>query len=262
MQPSPVPWALVLLPLLASCTKDPPPTPSPSTSGQASAASPAASPAPSAAPSAAPAAKRGLAVSSGKATFLIDAPLEKIKGNTPDARGSINLDPADLSKTTGEISFKLTSLKTTTFGDQGKDGSQTEHALNWMEVGPDSKASDRAKFEWATFKVTSIEASPGKLSEAKEEGGARTVKGKVSGDFTLHGVTSKKTIPFTATIKGPPDAPTSVSLKTDAPLDVSLKEHDVKPRDKVGAFLAGSLEKIGKKIDDRVQVSLEIAAGN
>jgi hypothetical protein len=34
----------------------------------------------------------------------------------------------------------------------------------------------------------------------------------------------------------------------------------VKPRDKVGSFLNGALDRIGKKIDDKVQVSFEATA--
>ena len=59
------------------------------------------------------------------------------------------------------------------------------------------------------------------------------------------------------TFKGPADAPTELAIKTDDAMPVSLKEHEVKPRDKVGSFLNGALERIGKKIDDKVQVSFE-----
>jgi hypothetical protein len=46
-------------------------------------------------------------------------------------------------------------------------------------------------------------------------------------------------------------------LKTDEPFPVSMKEHAVMPRDKVGGFLNGALERIGKKIDDKVAVSFQ-----
>jgi len=203
-----------------------------------------------------------LKVGKGKSTFLIDAPLEKIKGQAEDVKGAITLAPEDLGKTRGEVSFKLSTLKTTTFGDSGKDSSQTDHARNWMQVGAESKAEDKARFEWATFTIKSVEVTPSKLADVKEEGGARALKGKITGDFTLHGVTSKKTLAFTATVQGPADKPTGFSLKTEAPFEVSLKEHDIKPRDGIGSFLNGALEKIGKKIDDRVQVSLEVSSGS
>jgi len=195
-----------------------------------------------------------------KATFLIDAPLEKIKGMSDEGRGHIDVFPKELAKSTGEIMVRVSTLKTSTFNDMDKDAAQTEHARNWMEVGVDSAADLRMKYEWATLKITSIEATPPSLADAKEEQGARVVKAKVSGDFTLHGVTSKKTIPVTVTFKGPADAPTELTIKSDEAMPVSLKEHDVKPRDKVGSFLNGALDRIGKKIDDKVQVSFEASA--
>jgi polyisoprenoid-binding protein YceI len=253
------PWILLACPLLlAACSKDPP---APAAGSPPSPATSASAP-PKASAGEAPRSGVELKISRGKSTFLIDAPLEKIKGQAEESKGKLSLDPADLSRTRGEVSFRLTSLKTTTFGDADKDSSQTDHARNWMQVGAESKAEDKAKYEWATFTITSVEVIPTKLQEAKEESGARVVKGKVSGDFTLHGVTSKKTLAFTATLQGPPERPTRLTLKTEAPFEVSLKEHDIKPRDSVGSFLNGALEKIGKKIDDRVQVSLEVEAGS
>jgi polyisoprenoid-binding protein YceI len=197
-------------------------------------------------------------VTTGKATFLIDAPLEKIKGLSDETRGHIDVSPKDLAKTQGELMVRMSTLKTSTFGDADRDAAQTGHARNWMEVGNDAPASTRMKYEWASFALTSVQATPASLADVKEENGARVVKAVVVGDLTLHGVTSHKTaIPMTATFKGPADAPTEMVLKTDEPIVVSMKEHDIKPRDKVGGLLNGALERIGKKIDDRVGVSFE-----
>jgi polyisoprenoid-binding protein YceI len=196
-------------------------------------------------------------VEMGKGTFLIDAPLEKIKGSSDETRGHVDLDPKDIGKARGDIAVRLSTLKTSTFGDMDKDVAQTEHARNWMEVGNDSSASSRMKYEWATLTISSIEAAPGALADAKEDKGARSIKAKVNGDLMLHGVTSKKVVPVTVTFKGPAEAPTEIGIKTDEAMPVSLKEHDVKPRDQVGGFLNGALERIGKKIDDKVQVSFD-----
>jgi hypothetical protein len=196
-------------------------------------------------------------VIAGKGSFLIDAPLEKIKGMTDETRGYIDVVPGELAKTRGQLMVRVSTLKTSTFGDMDKDAAQTEHARNWMEVGPDSPPDARMKYEWGTLSVTSVDATPPALAAAPDANGARTVKANVSGDFTLHGITSKKTVPVTVTIKGPPDAPTELALKTDEPMAISMKEHDIRPRDKIGGFLNGALERIGKKIDDKVQVSFD-----
>jgi hypothetical protein len=196
----------------------------------------------------------------GKGSFLIDAPLEKIKGASDETRGKLYVGTKDLTKSRGKIMVRLSTLKTATFGDMDKDAAQTEHARNWMEVGPESTSDARMKHEWATLDIKSVDAPPSALAEAKEENGVRTVKAKVSGDLTVHGVTSAKTVPVTLRFKGPAEAPTELVIKTDEPMAVSLKEHDVKPRDKVGSFLNGALDRIGKKIDDKVQVSFEATA--
>ena len=208
-----------------------------------------------------PAGSERLVVTKGKGAFLIDAPLEKIKGSSEDLKGELVVDAKDLAKTKGKIGVKLSTLKTATFeGDAKKNDSQTEHARNWMEVGTDAKPETKAKYEWAELVVKSVETATPKLADVKEENGARVVKAKVTGDLTIHGVTSPKTVNVTATFKGPTDAPTSVELKTDQPFAVSMKEHGIMPRDKVGSFLNGALERIGKKIDDAVQVSFEATA--
>lgn len=192
-----------------------------------------------------------------KATFLIDAPLEKIKGVSDEGEGEVALTPDDLGKTTGTLKIKLSSLRTETFGDKGKDESQTEHARAWMEVGKETAADARAKYEYAVFKLTSVKAEPKNLAEVKEDNGVRKLTVTVSGDLLLHGVTVKREIPLVATFRGPADKPTEVTFTTEKPFTVSLQEHDIKPRDSVGKFLDGALGKIGKKIDDKVQLSLE-----
>lgn len=237
----------------AACDKQAPPPPVETKAAETAAPAPSASAAPAVGPE--------LTVKSGKATFLIDAPLEKIKGETSDADGKIGFDPANLTKATGTVRFKVSTLSTTTFGtDKSKNDAQTEHARAWMEVGPDSPAATKADFEWAKFTLKSVEATPAKLADAPEKDGARTVQIKATGDFRLHGIEAPKTLSLTATFAGPADAPTSVTLKTTAPFAVSMKQHGVMPRDKVGSFLNGALEKVGKKIDDQIQVSLEATA--
>ncbi len=195
----------------------------------------------------------------GTATFLIDAPLEKIKGRWTKLRGELSVDPSDLSRAHGQIDLDLDDLKTETFGDKGKDEAQTEHAHNWLEIGQDAKA--RADNRWARFTFKSLASvTPPKLADAPEQNGARALKVVANGDMWLHGVTSPKTVKLTVAFTGPATAPTSVRITTDEPIGISLKEHDVKPRDVAGKFLNGALERVGKKIDDAVQVSLDVTA--
>jgi polyisoprenoid-binding protein YceI len=197
----------------------------------------------------------------GSSTFLIDAPLEKIKGRWTKFRGQLDVDPSDLRKTTGEVDLDLDDLKTETFDDADKNATQTGHTHNWLGLGTDVPTQERDDNRWARFTITAIDdAAPGAVGDAPESANGRVVRIVAHGDMWLHGVTSPKTVKLTATFSGPPSSPSSVHITTDAPILISLKEHDVKPRDVTGKFLNGALEKVGKKIDDTVQVSLDVTA--
>jgi polyisoprenoid-binding protein YceI len=199
--------------------------------------------------------QKRLQVSEGTATFLIDAPLEKIKGRSTKVRGSLDLDPMNLVMSKGQIEVDLDDLRTETFTDDEKNKAQTGHSRNWLEIGSDVDAKRREENRWARFTIKSVE----QVSQPKASPGT-PVTLRATGDMWIHGVTSPKTVTATVTFDGPPDAPTSVHVTTTAPISVSLKEHDVKPRDLAGKFLAGALEKIGQKIDDAVQISLDLTA--
>lgn len=194
----------------------------------------------------------------GSATFLIDAPLEKIKGKANRFRGNIEIDPMKLSATKGQVDVDLKTLKTNTFDDAEKNTKQTEHAQNWFELGNDVDAKLRDENQWARFTIKSVKSSGAdSIADVKEADGARTVEVTADGELWLHGASVPKTVKLSVSFKGPADAPTSVQIKTVDPIPVSLKAHSVMPRDIAGKFLQGSLEKIGKKIDDNVQVSLD-----
>lgn len=223
--------------------------PAPATGAEAEAPSPAASPAAQPEPGT-------FRVASGSASFLIDAPLEKIKGSWSRVGGSLEIDPADLTKTRGRVTVDVSSLKTHTFGIPDKDARQGGHALNWMEVGSEVDAATRARYSTATFTVDRVErAAPSAL-----EAGKLRVKATVRGTLSLHGKTSKHSVDVEVTFDGPANAPTGASIRTAAPFPVSLEHHDIKPRDLTGRFLAGALEKIGQKITDAALVNLELRA--
>jgi len=210
--------------------------------------------APTAAASASAGQKR-LNVTGGTATFLIDAPLEKIKGQSTKFRGSIDVDPNNLKASRGQIEVDLDDLKTETFDDQEKNKAQTGHAKNWFEIGTDVEAKRREENRWARFTIKSIDEA-----SAEKPTGGTPITIKATGDLWLHGVSAPKTVSATVTFAGPPEAPTLMRIVTAEPVRISLKEHDVKPRDLAGKFLSGALEKIGQKIDDSVLISLDLTA--
>ena len=132
---------------LASCNKDKDPPP-PAAPAQAATAAPAAGPAAGQV--------RMALVPGSRALFLINAPLEKIKGRTGGVEGTIDLDSMFLNQSKGSFSVDLDSFATNTFGDESKDSSQTEHMKNWLEIGPDVDDKVRERNRHATFTITSI----------------------------------------------------------------------------------------------------------
>ena len=157
-------------------------------------------------------------------------------------RGNLDVDPADLKTSKGQIELDLDDLKTETFGDAEKDTAQTGHAKNWFEIGPDVEAKRRDENRWVRFTIKAIDdANPTKFAAAEAKNGQRTVTVQATGDLWLHGVSSSKKVNVALTLDGPPEAPTSIRIVTSQPLKVSLKEH-VKPRDLAGKVLVGALE--------------------
>lgn len=259
-----VPSSLLVASLFTvGCDKQPAATTA-ATAAAATAAKPAASVAPTGTAASPPraGARRFTVESAGEASFLIDAPLEKIRGRARAVRGFVDVDAADLTTTKGELDVDLDALATETFEDSGKNASQTDHAHNWLEIGKDVAQARRDDFRWTRFVIASVDAaSPGaKLADVPATGGERTVAITASGSLRLHGVESKKTAKLRVTFGGDAARPTSLRVVNVEPVPLSLAEHDVKPRDLAGRFLNGALEKVGKKIDDRVLISLDVRA--
>ncbi len=197
----------------------------------------------------------------------IDMPAqnEHIKAETTAAAGTLTIDPTDLTKTRGIVRVDLTTLRTTTFGNAEKDGLQTEHAHNWLEAGklvtPEVKETNR----WAIFTIKEV-AGVGEadLSKVTASGDTRTVDAIVKGDFFLHGHQAPKEAPVEVVFHYPAGQamtalPDRVDVRTKSPLQVTLKEHDVKPRDNFGKLAQATLQLVSK-VAETADVTLDIHA--
>ena len=92
-----------------------------------------------------------------------------------------------------------------------------------------------------------------------EEERERLVTLTATGDLWIHGVSSPKKVTIAATFAGS-DGEAPAFTSSSEPVRASLHEHDVKPRDLAGKFLAGALEQVGQKIDDIAQISFDLRA--
>jgi len=108
------------------------------------------------------------------ATFESEATLETIKGTTTKISGSITADPANVSGAAATITVDLGSLDTGI-------AMRNEHMRG-------AKFLDTEKFPTATFKTVSV-------AGAKNVAPNQPVELSLTGDFTLHGVTKRITVP-------------------------------------------------------------------
>jgi hypothetical protein len=207
-----------------------------------------------------------------KATFLMDAPIEKIFGEAEGAiTGDVFVDLEDLTKSTGLVKVDLDKLvlyqqkrenETAAFSERSKSDLQNEHARNWLEIGKDVSEETKQKNRFVEFKITKVETA-GPKSVLGMQGAERKVTLTVTGDLRLHERTTPKTAKLEATFRFEGDKPVAVAVKTVEPLGVSLEEHDVRPRDTLGKILQKTQEELstlGKKVSKDAMVSLDFTA--
>jgi polyisoprenoid-binding protein YceI len=108
-------------------------------------------------------------------SFESQATLETIKGVTMKVSGTVTADPAHPENATTEVTIDLNSLDT---GIEMRNGDLRS-----------PKFVDTAKYPTATFKSVSV-TSPVKSIDTN-----KPVELKVTGDFTVHGVTKRMTLP-------------------------------------------------------------------
>lgn len=207
--------------------------------------------------------------SSSKLDFLMDAPVEKIRGKLADAAvGDLQIDLEDITKSTGLVTIDIDGLeifqtkadeKTGKFGEETKSDLQNEHMRNWLEISKETKEEKRALYRKAQFSIKSIEAA-GEKNIMKMSGAERKVAFKAKGDFLLHGRKTEKLTEMEATFKFEGDKPVSVTVKTTQPIPVNLDEHDVRPRDAIGTILQKTLSDLAPKVAKEAPINIEFEA--
>jgi len=198
--------------------------------------------------------------SGSKIEFMMEAPIEKIRGRVENAiSGDVFLDPKDLAKTTAHLLVDLSGLELyqqvkngDEFGPEEKKEKQNQHAREWLEIDPAAEARDKNK--QAEFVIKEVVADPNDVT--KMTGAERKVKLTVKGNFLLHGRKSEKTAKLEATFSFDADKASSVVIKTVEPFTVNLAEHDVRPRDALGK----TLDELAPKVAKDALVSLEFTA--
>lgn len=138
-----------------------------------------------------------------KATFVSDAPLETMEGKTSKISGAIDVDPTDVTKTTGSFKVPVASLRT---GNDLRD----EHLQGdgWL----DAKKTPNIHFE-ITEVILGKRDSP-ELKSGKDR------KVQVKGRFTAHGVSKPVLANGTVSWSGK-------ELRIRAKFTVVLEDHNI-----------------------------------
>jgi hypothetical protein len=211
-----------------------------------------------------------------KGTSSIDMPAPKLRitATTDAAAGTLDVDVANLASSRGEVKIDLSTLTTKTYADDpSKNVTQTAHARCWLEVADceEGKLADdlKAKNKYAVYAIRSIEGASatdlGKVTPTEEGGeSVRTVTLTTKGELLVHGRKVDRDAEIEAQFRYAPgaklDKPKSLIIKTKKPLRVTLAEHDVKPRDRVGQIAKASFHLLGTKVADVADISLDLRA--
>ncbi len=209
-------------------------------------------------------------VNKGTTSLEMPAPQEKIKAETTEASGDLQIDIHKLDETRGIVKVDLSKLVTKTFDDAKKNETQSEHAQTWFEISDKFPADVREKNRFAEFAIRSINematSDLTKIAATKEaDADVRTANFTAKGELLVHGHKVPRDVKLEAKFYYPAGAaadskPTKVVVKTREPLKVILAEHDIKPRDEAGKLAQKAFSLLGTKVADVAEVSLEITA--
>jgi hypothetical protein len=204
-----------------------------------------------------------------KGITTIDMPglKEHIHAETSAADGRLEVDLGNIANSRGEVKIDLTTLTTHTFDDADKNATQTKHARTWLEAVVDGKVDETKR--WATFAVRSIDdLSAADVSKVAATPGAsedvRVVTATVHGEVLVHGHKVNRSVPVNLEFRYPagagPDAtPTVLGIRTRQPMRLVLKEHEIFPRDPVGAALEWTAALVSK-VAETADVSVDLTA--
>jgi len=167
-----------------------------------------------------------------QATFFSTTPLEDINGLTNDVKGSVNFDVGDVSTLTGTVSISTASIKT---GIDLRD----EHLRsdNWLNA---------ESYPEITFKIKSV--SDVQSIESNK------LTAKVTGDFTVHGVTKETTTDVTMTYLDESEqtkkrAPGDL-LGVQATFNITLSDYEIDNM------------VLGQKVSDNIEIGVNIVGSN
>ncbi len=161
--------------------------------------------------------------------WVSDAPLENTRGSSEGVAGTLTMDTRDLLKIRGTINTQVATMKS---GNDTRD--HHLKSAEWL---------DASHFPLIAFTITSV---------ANVTVSGNTANGTATGNFTMHGVTKKMSIPFS--MKYLPEsektrerAPGDLVMIT-ADFNIALKDYNV----------AGQEGTIGSKVGETIKITAQL----
>jgi hypothetical protein len=205
---------------------------------------------------------------SSQVSFVMDAPLEKIRGKLiGTTTGTIQVDPSDITRSNGLIRIDIGDIElfqtvaddNGRFGDEKKSEVQNQHARAWLEISDDTPPAIRRENQVVEYKIDEVQDVSVK-DLTRLTGPTRTVTARVTGDLRLHRRKVKKSARVEVTFRYAGDRLESATFKTVEPVMVSLDEHDVRPREAFGKLAQKTLAALSPKVAKEAQVSFALQA--
>jgi len=206
----------------------------------------------------------------GKTSIDMPAPNEHIKADTSATDGSLDVDLMNITNTRGTVKADLTTLATHTFDDPSKNSAQTEHAHNWLEVGTLVTPEVMAANKYVVFAIRSVDGASAndvtKIAPTKDGSeDIRTVTLTAHGELLLHGHKTNKDVPLEVKLHYPSGAPadshpTKIDIAAKSPMQITLADYDVKPRDNFGKLATASFNLLGTKVANTADITFTLTA--
>ena len=161
--------------------------------------------------------------------WVSDAPLESIKGTAENVSGSFTIDPQNLSSINGTIATQVRSMKT---GNATRDNHLV--SSEWLDAN---------KYPAISFTIASVD-------NIQTNGNIATAV--ATGNFTMHGVTKKITVPFRMTY-----LPESDKTRQRAPGDLVMIAADFNIS--LNDFnVTGTGGVIGSKVGQTIKITAQL----
>lgn len=197
--------------------------------------------------------------------FSVPTRRAQIGGSVPLAKGNLELDPRDLSRSTASLTFDLTRLSIAPDSlprELELGGSEPSAlALQWLELGADVPSERRQQYGQARFELSKLEDVTGNLELGSSKPSAR-VTATAIGSLLLHGFRApvRTRVALQALPSETPGQLHRLSIRSLEPVVLSLAAHDIAARSAAGVGDAALTARVADVVGKNARVELELIA--